>query len=118
MKRFWQDEKRSPGPLPQGNRVALAVRLVVAAALVLAISQIHSHVALGLFVVLIGLSGLYTVARLNRRRLDDMRYTRGPGWLIGLLVSKTSVPVARAIWTLMSLAICALGIANIALVKH
>jgi hypothetical protein len=118
MWQFWQDQKRSPGPLPQGNRRALAIRLLVAAALLVAINSIHSRVALGSFVVLIGLGGLYTVARLNQRRLDEMRYMRGPGWWIGVLVSKTSVPVARASWTVMSLAICALGIADLALWKH
>jgi hypothetical protein len=102
----------------QGRRLALALRIVGAAVLLLVIGRVHNHVVLGSFVLLIGLGGIYTVARLNEQRLDDMRYTLGPGWFIGLLVSKTSVPVARAIWTLMSLAICALGIVSIVLLKH
>jgi hypothetical protein len=118
MRSFWQDQRRSPGPLPQGRPLALALRTAAAVVLVLAIDRVHDHVVLGSLVLLIGLGGVYTVARLNQQRLDDMRFTRGPGWFIGLLVSKTSVPVARAIWMVMSLAICALGIVSIALLKH
>lgn len=77
------------------------------------ILRLHNHIVLGVFVVLIGLSGIYTIVTLDRRRLDDFRYMRGPGFMIGLLVSKTSVQVARCIWSLMCLAICALGVANI-----
>jgi hypothetical protein len=118
MSSFWSDQKRSPGPLPQGNRLALALRVVAAVIAVLLIDQIHNHVVIGAFVLLIGLSGFYTVARLNQGRLNAMRYTRGPGWMIGLLVSKTSLPVARAIWLAMSLGICALGILSIVLLGH
>lgn len=118
MASLWQDRKRSPGPFPQGSTLGLAIRLIVAAALVLLIRQVHNHIALGAFVLLIGLSGFYTVVRLNPQRLNDMRYTRGPGWMIGLMVSKTSLPIARTIWILMSLAICALGITEIALLGH
>jgi hypothetical protein len=69
-------------------------------------------------VLLIGLGGVYTTVRLNQRRVDEQRYMRGAGWWIGVLVSKTSVPVASAIWGAMSAGICALGIASLVLLHH
>jgi hypothetical protein len=56
--------------------------------------------------------------RLNQQRVDEQRYLRGPGWWIGVLISKTSVPVARAVWGAMSVGICALGIASIVLLHQ
>ena len=50
---------------------------------------------------------------MNQHQLQDERYSRGPGWWLGLLISKTNVPVARAIYILMGIGICALGILSI-----
>lgn len=115
MSGFWGDEKQRIGPLPQGRPLALAIRLAVAAVGVVLIGKVHNHIALGIFVLLIGLGGVYTTVRLNRQRVDEQRYLRGPGWWIGVLISKTSVHVARIIWGAMSVGICALGIASIVL---
>ncbi|MGA9285251.1 MAG: hypothetical protein WBV85_07395 [Solirubrobacteraceae bacterium] len=78
-----------------------------------AVGEIHNHVALGIFVLLIGLGALWVAARMDQGRLQDERYSRGPGWWLGLLISKTNVPVARGIYILMGLGICALGILSI-----
>ena len=118
MSGFWGDEKRRPGPLPQGRPPALAIRLVIAAVGVLLIGKVHNHIVLGLLVLLIGLGGVYTTVRLNQQRVDEQRYLRGPGWWIGVLISKTSVPVARVIWGAISAGICALGIASLVLSHH
>jgi hypothetical protein len=47
---------------------------------------------------------------MNSQRLADERYMRGPGWMLGWLISKTSVPFARAFYIVLGIGICALGI--------
>jgi hypothetical protein len=39
---------------------------------------------------------------------------RGPGWFIGWLISKTSVPFARAFYVVLGIGICGLGVATLA----
>ncbi len=112
---LWKDEKRSPGYLPQGRRAPLALLAVVVVVGVLARLLVHNVglTVLSVFVILIGLSAFWAALRMNEQRLEDERYTRGPGWLIGLLISKTNVPVARGIYVLMGVGICALGFAGL-----
>lgn len=109
---LWKDERRRPGYLPQGRRAPLAVIAVVAAGLLARLFMRHvlTRPELSVLVILIGLSAFWVAVRMNRRRLAEERYTRGPGWWIGWLISKTSVPVARAIHIAMGIGICALGI--------
>jgi hypothetical protein len=108
---LWKDEKRSPGYLPQGRRAPLALLALVALWL---LSRLFLHdlgrTLLAAFVILIGLSAFWVAWRMNSQRLAEERYTRGPGWILGLLISKTSVPVARGIHVLMGIGICALGV--------
>lgn len=77
-----------------------------------------TRVELGVFVILIGLSAFWVAARMNPARLEAERYTRGPGWWIGWLISKTSVPVARAIHIVMGVLICALGLLVLLFTGH
>jgi hypothetical protein len=111
-KGIWKDERRSPGYLPQGRRrplaiVALGVVYLLARLLT---KDVLNRTELSIFVILIGLSAFWVAARMNEQRLEEERYMRGPGWMIGWLISKTSVPVARAIHIAMGIGICALGI--------
>jgi uncharacterized membrane protein YhaH (DUF805 family) len=108
---MWQDEKRSPGPWPQTRWAPIVVVLALIAGA--AVGKIHSHVALGIFVLLIGLGAFWVAARMNQQRLADERYSRGPGWWLGWLISKTSVPVARGAYIVMGIGICALGLFSI-----
>jgi hypothetical protein len=108
----WQDEKRSPGPWPQTRWAPIIVVLALGAAA--AVGEIHSHVALGIFVLLIGLGAFWAAARMDQHRLQNERYTRGPGWWLGWLISKTNIPIARGIYILMGIGICTLGILSIA----
>ncbi len=103
-----QDEKRSPGPWPQTRWAPIVI--VVALAGGAAVGEIHNHIALGLFVLLIGLGSFWSAARMNQQRLESERYTRGPGWWLGWLISKTSVPFARGFYIVLGIGICALGI--------
>lgn len=105
---MWQDEKRTPGPWPQTRWAPIVVVGAIAAGA--AVGAIHNHIALGLFVVLIGLGSFWTASRMNQQRLEGERYTRGPGWWLGWLISKTSVPVARSAYIVMGIGICLLGI--------
>jgi hypothetical protein len=50
---LWRDEKRSPGPWPQGKRAPLAIVAVVVA--LVAFDQLHNRTVIGVFVVCIGL---------------------------------------------------------------
>lgn len=111
----WKDERSRPGPWPQGRRRPLAIVAAIIAVVVvrIAFAHLHSHIVLGAIVVLISLTGFYTTVRLNRQRLEQQRYTRGPGWFIGLTISKLPLTVARVAWLLLSLAILALGIFGI-----
>jgi hypothetical protein len=108
---IWKDQQRSPGPWPQGRRpLAIVAAVVVVVVCDLAINSVHSNVVLGGFVVLISLSGFYTTARLDRKRLEQQRYTRGPGWLIGLTISRLPLGIARVVWLALSTGILALGV--------
>ncbi len=111
-KGIWKDERRSPGYLPQGRRRPLAIiTLVVVYFLARVLTKdVLNRTELSIFVILIGLSAFWVAARMNEQRLEEERYMRGPGWMIGWLISKTSVPVARAIHIVMGIGICALGI--------
>jgi hypothetical protein len=110
----WHDERRRPGFLPDGRRrwMALAAVIVVGIAARAAVPHLGPSL-LGALVVGIGLTGVWLAARLDKRRLNDQRYTRGPGWFIGLAISKLPLPVARAAWLALGLAIIALGVAEI-----
>jgi hypothetical protein len=112
---IWKDEQRGPGPWPQGRRRPLAIVAAVIAFVVadLALHRIHSNVVLGGIVVLISLTGFYTAARLDRTRLEQQRYTRGPGWLIGLTISRLPLGIARIVWLALSTGILALGVVAI-----
>lgn len=112
---IWKDERRSPGPWPQGRRKPLAIVAAIVAALLarVLVRRVFDQTALGVLVILIGLTSFWVAARLDRGRLDRERYGRGPGWWISLLISKTSVPVARGIYVAMGLGICALGVAEL-----
>jgi hypothetical protein len=52
---------------------------------------------------------------MNEQRLHEERYTRGPGWWIGWLISKTSVGFARGFHIVLGVGICALGVAGLAI---
>jgi hypothetical protein len=88
--------------------------VVAAIAAKLALGHLHSRALLGGLVILISLCGFYTTLRLNQTRLDRQRYTRGPGWILGLTISKLPLGAARLVWLVISLGILALGIAEIA----
>ncbi len=108
---IWRDERARPGPWPQGRRRPVAILAVVVVGILvrIALGHVHSHIVLGAVVIAISLTGFYTTLRLNSRRLEEQRYTRGPGWLIGLTISKLPLSAARLVWLLLSLAILALG---------
>jgi hypothetical protein len=108
MSNLWRDEKRSPGPWPQGKRAPLAIIATVLA--VLAVRQLHDRTVLGVLVIVIGLGGFYAAARLNPERHANERYTRGTGWWLGVLMSKLPLSITRVLWVLMGLGICALGV--------
>jgi uncharacterized membrane protein YfcA len=105
---LWRDEKRRPGPWPQGKRAPLAVIAVVVA--LLAFSQLHNKTVLAIFVTGIGLCAFYCAARLNPERHREERYTRGSGWWLGVIMSKLPIGVTRVIWVLMGIGICTLGV--------
>jgi hypothetical protein len=108
----WKDERRSPGYLPQGRRAPFALLAVVAIDVVFRLMRHHIPAAvLSPLVILIGLSGFWTASRMNEQRLREQRYSRGPGWWIGWLISKTSVRFARGFYVVLSVLICLLGIA-------
>lgn len=111
----WRDEQRWPGPWPQGRRgpIAIVVAVVVLIIVNATLNRVHSNVVLGGIVVLISLTGFYTTARLDRARLAQQRYTRGPGWFIGLTVSKLPLGAARVVWLILSTGILALGVVAI-----
>jgi hypothetical protein len=77
---------RARGRKRNGRRFVVAVALAVAAA----VGEIHNHVAIGIFVLLIWLSAFWVAARMNQHRLRNERYSRGPGLWLGLLISKTT----------------------------
>ena len=112
---LWRDEQRRPGPLPQGRRgpIALVAAIIVWIVVNAALNHVHSNVVLGGIVVLISLTGFYTAVRLDRTRLAKQRYTRGPGWFIGLTISKLPLGAARLAWLLLSTGILALGVVAI-----
>lgn len=85
---LWRDEKRTPGPWPQGKRAPLAIILVVVA--LLAFSQFHNKTALAIFVIGIGFCAFYCAARPDPERHREERYTRGSGWWLGVIMSKTT----------------------------
>jgi hypothetical protein len=74
--------------------------------------------ALGIFVILVGLSGFYVAAKMDHKRLADERYMRGPGWWLGWLISKTSVGFARCFHIVLGIGICALGVAELLFTGH
>lgn len=109
----WKDQRRSPGYLPQGRRAPFALLAIVAFAIVWRVFVRH-HIpveVLSPLVILIGLSSFWAAARMNEQRLQDERYTRGPGWWLGWLISKTSVSFARGFYVVLGILICLLGIA-------
>jgi hypothetical protein len=105
---LWRDEKRSPGPWPQGKRAPLAVIAVVVA--LLAFSQLHNKTILAVSVIVIGVGAFYCAVRLNPERHREERYTRGSGWWLGVIMSKLPIGVTRVIWVLMGIGICTLGV--------
>jgi hypothetical protein len=109
---LWKDERRSPGYLPQGRLRPLALIAVAVVGLLsrLLVRHVLTRTELCIFVIAIGLSSFWVAARMNKKRLAEERYTRGPGWWLGWLISKTSVPVARTIHIVMGIGICALGL--------
>jgi hypothetical protein len=114
-RRLIDDEQTRPGPLPQTRRpLALVGLLVLALIAGAAIDHVHSQVVLGSIVILISFTGFYTAARLTPARLQQQRYTRGPGWYLGVLIAKLPLFAARAVWLLISLGILALGVVSIA----
>jgi hypothetical protein len=112
MSGLWRDEKRSPGPWPQGRRAPLAIVAVVVA--LVAFDQLHNRTVIGVFVVCIGLGAFYCAVRLDPGRHREERYTRGPGWWLGVAMSKLSLGVTRVVWVLMGIGICALGVLELA----
>jgi uncharacterized membrane protein YhaH (DUF805 family) len=114
---LWKDEKRSPGYFPQGRRAPLAtVALLAAAGLSRLFVRHLSMYVISPFVILVGLGSFWVAARMNEQRLHEERYSRGPGWWIGWLISKTSVGFARGFYVVLGVLICLLGLA--ALVAH
>jgi hypothetical protein len=113
----WKDERRGPGYFPQGRRRPYAVIAIAGVGLLanFLVRHVLTRVELAAFVILIGLGSFWAAAKMNEKRLEDERYARGPGWFIGWLISKTSVPVARAFYVILGIGICALGIAGLAM---
>jgi uncharacterized membrane protein YhaH (DUF805 family) len=109
---LWKDERRSPGYLPQGRRKPFAILALIVVGLLarFVIRDLMTRTELALFVILIGLSSFWVAAKMDQRRLEDERYSRGPGWFIGWLISKTSVPFARGFYILLGVAIWLLGV--------
>ena len=105
---LWRDEKRSPGPWPQGKRAPLAIIAVIVG--LVALSQLHNKTVLAIFVIVIGLGAFYCAVRLNPERHREERYTRGSGWWLGVIMSKLPIGVTRMIWVLMGIGICILGV--------
>jgi hypothetical protein len=103
---MWRDEKRRPGPFPQSRYAPLLILLAFVA---VALVRPLRGAPLAILVIIIGLGSFYAAARMDRARLEDERYARGPGWWLGLLISKTSVGFARAFYVLLGVGICALG---------
>lgn len=112
---LWKDQQSRPGPWPQGRRRPLAILAAVVAGVIVdvALHHVHSNTVLGGIVVLIALGGFYSAARLNPARLEQQRYTRGPGWFIGLAISKLPLPLARMAWIALSTGILVLGVVAI-----
>ena len=107
---LWKDERRSPGYWPQGRRKPIAiVALAIVALGARFVIGVLTTTELGAFVVLIGLSSFWVAIKMDQKRLEDERYSRGPGWMIGWLISKTSVPFARGFYIVLGIGICALG---------
>jgi hypothetical protein len=114
---LWKDEKRSPGYFPQGRRAPLAtVALIVVAGLSRLFVRHLSMYVISPLVIVVGLGSFWVAARMNEQRLQEERYSRGPGWWIGWLISKTSVGFARGFYVVLGVLICLLGVA--ALVAH
>jgi uncharacterized membrane protein YfcA len=109
MSNLWRDEKRAPGPWPQGKRASLAI--VVA---LVVFDHLHNRTVLGVFVVCIGLCAFYCAVRLNPERHREERYTRGSGWWLGVVMSKLPLGVTRVVWVLMGIGICTLGVLELA----
>ena len=109
----WKDQRRSPGYLPQGRRAPFALLALVAFTIAWRVFVRHHIPAavLSPLVILIGLSSFWVAARMNEQRLRAERYTRGPGWWLGWLISRTSVGFARAFHIVLGILICLLGIA-------
>ncbi len=108
----WKDQRRSPGYLPQGRRAPFALLAIVAFTILWRVFGRH-HIPVAVLsplVILIGLSSFWAAARMNEQRLQDERYTRGPGWWLGWLISKTSVGFARMFYVVLGILICLLGI--------
>ena len=107
---LWKDERRSPGYWPQGRRKPIAVvALAIVALGARFVVGVLTRDELGAFVILIGLGSFWAAMKMDQKRLEDERYSRGPGWFIGWLISKTSVPVARVFYIVLGIGICALG---------
>ncbi len=103
----------SPGPLPQRLewRGWKTVAGLAYAALLVAAVLSHNRDALGAAVVLVGVfGGIWALTRDNDELHEGLRYTRGPGWLLGWGMSKIPGSAARLVYTLMCLAIVALGV--------
>jgi hypothetical protein len=94
--------------------LAIFVVVVVGLAVRIALRHAHSHVLLGVLVILFACCGFYTTLRLDQNRLEKQRYTRGPGWILGVTISKLPLGAARLVWLAISIAILALGIAELA----
>lgn len=106
-----------PGPLPrqpQWHGWKTVAGLGYAAVLFAAVLS-HNRYALGAAVVLIGvLGGAWALTRNDEQLHDGLRDTRGPGWMLGLGMSKIPGAGARIAYTLMCLAIVALGVLELA----
>ena len=77
MSDLWRDEKRSPGPWPQGKRAPLAIVAVVVA--LVAFGHLHNRTVLGVFVVCIGLGAFYCAVRLDPNATVRNATRGGPG---------------------------------------
>jgi hypothetical protein len=113
---LWRDEQRRPGFFPQGRRAPIAIISTVGVYFFARwmIRDVFDRRTLGIFVISVGLTAFWNAARMNEQRLAQERYTRGPGFVIGWMISKTSVGFARAFYILLGLGICALGALTLA----